>query len=79
MIDVVRALGHGELATYGEIAEEVGRLLRVDDTAVFRYEDGRTVTVVANSTAVGDAPGYGVTIVTIGKSTLGYLSTPSRE
>jgi signal transduction histidine kinase len=35
---------------FAAVAEEVGRLLRVDDTAVFRYEDGRTVTVVANST-----------------------------
>jgi len=30
----------------------------------------------SDSTADGDAPGYGVTIVTNGKSTLGNLSTP---
>ena len=32
--------------------------------------------VTSVSTAPGDAPGYGVTIVTSGKSTLGNLSTP---
>ena len=33
--------------------------------------------VTSVSTASGDAPGYGVTIVISGKSTLGNLSTPS--
>jgi hypothetical protein len=32
-----------------------------------------------DSTAPGDAPGYGVTIVISGKSTFGNLSTPRRE
>ncbi len=37
-----------------------------------------TLSVTSVSTALGDAPGYGVTIVTSGKSTFGNLSTPSR-
>ncbi len=38
-----------------------------------------TFWVTSVSTAPGDAPGYGVTIVISGKSTLGNLSTPSER
>ena len=38
-----------------------------------------TFWVTSVSTAPGEAPGYGVTIVTSGKSTLGNLSTPSER
>jgi signal transduction histidine kinase len=37
---------------FAAVAEELSRLLRVDETAVFRYEDDKTVTVVANSNEV---------------------------
>jgi signal transduction histidine kinase len=33
---------------FAAVAQEVGRLLRVDDTTMFRYEDEATATVVAN-------------------------------
>jgi PAS domain S-box-containing protein len=34
---------------FAAVAEELGRLLRTNDATVFRYEDGQTVTVVANA------------------------------
>jgi GAF domain-containing protein len=36
-------------AVLAAVAEELSRLLRIDETAVLRYEDDETVTVVANS------------------------------
>ncbi len=33
---------------FASVAEEVGRLLGVESTAMFRYEDGETFTVIAN-------------------------------
>jgi signal transduction histidine kinase len=38
---------------FAAVAEEVGRLLRVEDTTIFRYEDDGTATVVADR---GDRP-----------------------
>jgi PAS domain S-box-containing protein len=38
---------------FGAVAEEVSRLLHTDDTTVLRYDDGKTVTVVANSNEAG--------------------------
>jgi signal transduction histidine kinase len=37
---------------FAAVADELSRLLRIDETAVFRYEDGKSVTVVANSNEV---------------------------
>jgi signal transduction histidine kinase len=37
---------------FAAVADELSRLLRIDETAVFRYEDGTSVTVVANSNEV---------------------------
>jgi GAF domain-containing protein len=34
---------------FAAVAKELSRLLDVDETGVFRYDDGKTVTVVANS------------------------------
>ncbi len=51
-----------------------------DDVSVSRpltvLTASSTFSVTSVSTAVGDAPAYGVTIVTSGKSTFGNLSTP---
>jgi PAS domain S-box-containing protein len=44
---------------FAAVGEEVGRLLRVEDTSILRYEDHRTATVVASSSEedlqVGDS------------------------
>jgi GAF domain-containing protein len=41
---------------FAAVAEEVSRLLGLDDTAVFRFEDDKTVTVVANANANAREP-----------------------
>jgi PAS domain S-box-containing protein len=48
---VARQSPHAEI--FAAVAEEVGRLLRVEDTTIFRYEDDGTATVVADR---GDRP-----------------------
>jgi signal transduction histidine kinase len=40
---------------FGAVAEETGRLLPIEDTAMLRYEDDGTATVVATSGERGDA------------------------
>jgi signal transduction histidine kinase len=44
---------------FAAVSEEVGRMLRVDDTSILRYDDGDTATVVASSSQddlrVGDS------------------------
>jgi PAS domain S-box-containing protein len=53
---------------FAAVAEEVGRLLRVDDTRLIRYEDDGTVTVVASWGKLADAVPVGTNMSQEGTS-----------
>ena len=54
---VARELPPAEV--FASVAEEVGRLLRVEDTSVVRYEDDETATIVASSNELDTASRVG--------------------
>jgi PAS domain S-box-containing protein len=56
------ARGSPAAEIFGAVAEEVGRLLRVDDTRLVRYADDGTVTVVASWGALGEQIPVGTTM-----------------
>jgi GAF domain-containing protein len=53
---------------FAAVAEEVGRLLSVDETAMFRYEDDGIATVVATWSEVSDTLGVGTRLTVDGES-----------
>jgi PAS domain S-box-containing protein len=66
------ARGAAPEEVFAAVAEEMSRLLRIDETAVYRCEDDTTIIVVANSNEVDPAVPVG------GRGTLGGESVAGR-
>jgi signal transduction histidine kinase len=63
---------------FAAVAEEVGRLLRVDDTKLIRYEDDGTVTVVATWGKLAEAVPVGTNMTLEGTSVSGLVLRTKR-